>query len=294
MFRRSSRLLGRDPNTVTARPRTLLLIVVCLSLAALACSLPGRLLRSAASEAVDAFRETTVPAGVPESESEGGADVPGTVLDILGGVATSPAYDIYVGANATGNCGPFTNSGGFASLTFDSVVRGVRFTPPSEEGLPGPYGGISQEGALPIPVPGMGLLGEGELGAFTFCPMYEGPDMVHPCTVTAGPSPFEPSLSIGFGEGGVPVVPLAGTPVPSGGGEAVLVYSIGATSDLSPIMTWECVMGIGALGGSLQPVQVAFSTSWDRLMLGEEFSLGAIQEDEGETWEWTIRFVPVQ
>jgi hypothetical protein len=92
----------------------------------------------------------------------------------------------------------------------------------------------------------------------------------------------------------MPAEPLVGTPVPSGGGEAALVYSIGATSDLSPIMVWDCEMGTGAIGGSLEPIQVAFSTSWDRLMLGEGFSLGAIAGDEGETWEWSIRLVPVE
>jgi hypothetical protein len=113
--------------------------------------------------------------------------------------------------------------------------------------------------------------------------------------VTEGPSPFEPSLRIGAGESGVPAVPLVGTPVPSAGGEALLIYSIGSTSDLSPIMVWDCEIGTGALGGSLSPAQAAFSTSWDRLMQGEAFSLDAISsQDEGEVWEWTIRFVPAE
>jgi hypothetical protein len=267
-----------------------------LSIALIACNLPETLLRRAASEAIDRIQETALPEGhAGEDDEEGGDEGPAPELPdgLLGDLPASPTYDIYVGANVTGRCGPTTNSGGFAALTFDSVIHGVRFSPPSAEGdLPGPFGGIAQEGAMPIPVPGVGLMGEGELGAFTLCPMYEAPDAVHACTVTEGPSPFEPSLSLGVSEGGLPVEPLVGTPVPSGGGEALLVYSIGATSDLSPIMVWECEMGIGAIGGSLQPVQVVFSTSWDRLMLGEEFSLGAISGDEGETWEWTIRFVP--
>jgi hypothetical protein len=277
------------------RIRASLAAALSLTIALIACSLPESLLRRAASEAIDEVRETALPEGeTGEGDEVDGDEGPAPELPggLLGGSTTSPAYDIYVGANVTGRCGPTTNSGGFASLTFDSVIYGVRFWPPSETGLPGPFGGISQEGGIPIGVPGIGLLGEGELGAFSFCPMYEAADAAHPCTVTEGPSPFEPSLSVGMSEDGVPLEPLTGTPVPSGGGEALLVYSIGATSDLSPIMRWECVMGIGALGGSVQPVQVAFSTSWDRLMLGEEFSLGAISGDEGETWEWTIRLVP--
>jgi hypothetical protein len=276
---------------MTLRPRALLAVALSLSIAVIACSLPETLLRRAASEAIDAIQETALPESEPGDDDEDQGIAPGLPEGLLGGSPTSPAYDIYVGANVTGRCGPTTNSGGFASFTFDSVIRGIRFSPPSETGLPGPFGGISQQGGIPIGAPGIGLLGEGELGAFSFCPMYEG-DEAHPCTVTEGPSPFEPSLSLGMSEGGIPVEPLVGTPVPSGGGEAVLVYSIGATSDLSPIMVWDCEMGTGAIGGSLQPVQVAFSTSWDRLMLGEEFSLGAISGDEGETWEWTIRLVP--
>jgi len=287
---------------------------LALSFAALACSLPGLLLRSAASEAMDSLGQPDDLAGTLEAGAggalelagtleagTGGAlelpglgemEIPGGAADLLGGFAVSPAYDIYVGANVSGNCGPLTNSGGFASLTFDSVIRGIRFGPPSDEGLPGPFGGITQGDGLQIPLPGIGLLGEGELGAFSLCPMYEEPD-VHPCTVTEGPSPFEPSLSLGPSEMGIPVAPLVGTPAPMGGGEALLLYSIGSTSDLGPIMKWDCEIGIGALGGSLEPVQAAFSTSWDRLLLGEEFSLQATSGDEGETWEWTIRFVPV-
>ena len=287
---------------MTSRARALLPIVLCLPLAALACSLPGRLLRSAASEAIDTIQNQTAEVDAPEEEeeedeSEGAVDPSDMIGGLLGGFSSSPPYDIYVGANVTGNCGPFTNSGGFASLTFDSVIPGVRFSLPSEEGLPGPYGGITQEAALPISVPGMGLLGEGELGAFTFCPEYEAPDRIHTCRVTSGPSPFEPSLSLGVSEGSVPVVPLVstpGTPAAGGGEGALLVYSIGSTSDMSPIMTWDCGVGGSALGGALEPVQVTFSASWDQLMLGEEFSLDAIGEDEAETWEWTIRFVPAE
>lgn len=271
---------------MTSHHRAALIFAAVLILAAVACSLPGNLLRSAATRAIGSFEATLQSGGeVP--------GLPGLPEELFSGLTSSVPYDIYVGANVQGTCGPTTNSGGFSSLTFDSAIRGIRFSPPSETGLPGPAGGISQQGGVPIGVPGMGLLGEGGLGAFTFCPMYEG-DEAHPCTVTQGPSPFEPSLSMAFGEGGIPVEPLVGTPGPSGGGEAVLMYSIGSTSDLSPIMVWDCEMGTGALGGALQPVQIVFSTSWDRLMLGEEFSLEARYEDEGERWHWTMRLVPSQ
>lgn len=52
--------------------------------------------------------------------------------------------------------------------------------------------------------------------------MYEEPD-VHPSRVTDGPSPFEPSLSLGLSDMDTPIVPLVGTPGPTGGGEAFLI-----------------------------------------------------------------------
>jgi len=271
------------------RVHALVAFVLCASLPALACSLPQSLLQSIGSSASDSLGDTAEETG----PAEGGAEVePEMAIEGLTEGEVSPPYDIYVGATVTGNCGPYTNSGGFAALTFDSAFHGMRFSPPSDDSPWGPYGGISQGGGVAIPVVGVGLLGEGQLGAFTFCPMYE-PE-AHACSVTAGPLPFEPSLRLVPSESGVPVAPIAGTPVPAGGGEAVLVYSIGAARDLSPILTWDCEIGTGALGSSLNPVQVTFSVSWESLMLGEEFSLGAISGDEGETWEWTIRFVPAE
>ena len=263
--------------------------ILCVSLAVLSCTLPQRLLGSADLEAADPEQEPAEDSG---PVGGGGALDPGNAAGGSGEVRTSPAYNIYVGANVTGNCGASTNSGGFAALTFDSAFNGIRFSPPSDDSPWGPFGGISRGGGVGIPIVGVGLLGEGQLGAFTFCPMYE-PE-AHACSVTGGPLPFEPSLRLVPSESGVPVAPIAGTPVPTGGGEAILIYSIGAARDLSPILTWDCEIGVGGLGSSLDPVQVTFSTSWENLMLGEEFSLGATSGDEGETWQWTLRFVPAQ
>jgi hypothetical protein len=275
---------------MTPRLRATFAIALSISIVLIACSLPGNLLHRAASGAIDSLQATAEALGPTGGDTGLPGGVPGLPGDLFGSSSPSVVYDVYVGANVTGQCGPTTNSGSFASLTFDSMIQGVRFYAPSESGLPGPLGGIALEAGESIPIVGMGLLGEGELGGFTFCPMYEG-DEAHPCTVTAGPNAFEPSLSLSP-ESGIPAVPLVGTPVPSGGGEALLIYSIGATSDLSPILVWDCEMGTGALGGSLEPVQTAFSTSWERLMMGEEFSLDGIAGDEGETWEWTLRLVP--
>jgi hypothetical protein len=275
---------------MTPRVRATFAVVLSISIALIACSLPGNLLRRAASTAIDSLEATTEALGPTGGDSGLPGGLPGLPGDLFGSSSPSVVYDVYVGANVTGHCGPTTNSGSFASLSFDSTIQGVRFYAPSESGLPGPLGGIALEAGESIPIVGMGLLGEGQIGSFTFCPMYEG-DEAHPCTVTEGPNAFEPSLSLSP-ESGIPDVPLVGTPVPSGGGEAVLIYSIGAAADLSPILVWDCEMGTGALGGSLSPGGIAFSTSWDRLMMGEGFSLDGIAGDEGETWEWTLRLVP--
>lgn len=197
-----------------------------------------------------------------------------------------------MGANVTGICGPETNAGGFSSLTFDTAFHDIRFAPPSETGLPGPFGGISQWGAIAIGIPGAGVPGEGTLGAFTLCPMYEG-DTGYPSIVTQGPYPFEPGLSVWpVDPDTLPVVPLASTPPPAGGTQMMLVFSIGANENMGPILFWQTEIGGAALGGSLEPVQAPFPVSWEQLARGEEFSLEVITGDEGETWKWTMRFVP--
>lgn len=275
-----------------SRPLVAALVVM---LALLACALPRQDPAGHPTETVSALPAENAGES-PESPAD---EVPGVSgqppASLLPGGQTAVAYNIYVGGNVRGNCGPMTNSGGFASMTFDTAFQGIHFTAPSSTGLPGPFGAIYQEAEIPFGIPGLGLLGEGELGAFTFCPMYEG-DEAHPCSVIQGPHPFEPSLAITMAEemGDIPLVPLVGTPPPSGGGEALLLFSIGATSDLGPILEWECEMGTGALGGSLSPAQVVFPVSWEQLMQGEEFSVDLLAGDEGEAWEMTMRLVPVE
>jgi hypothetical protein len=133
---------------MTPHHRAALIFAAVLILAAVACSLPGNLLRSVATQAIGSFEATL------QSGDRWGLPV----ARAFSGLTSSVPYDIYVGANVQGTCGPTTNSGGFSSLTFDSAIRGIRFSPPTETGLPGPAGGISQQGGVPIGVPGMGLL----------------------------------------------------------------------------------------------------------------------------------------
>jgi hypothetical protein len=206
----------------------------------------------------------------------------------------SVPYGIYVGANVTGHCGIYTNSGGFESLTFDTEFHHIVFTRPSTTGLPGPFGGLHTAGTdLNVGMAGISPVGKGALGDFTLCPTYETEDTSYPNYVTSGPRPFEPSISLMTADPDVfPNVPLVGTPGPLGGGTSIILFSLISAGDMQPIMEWEGEMGASALGGAGDTVQAPFPVTWDQLMLGEEFSVDIITGDEGETWNWTMRFVP--
>ncbi|MGB7539175.1 MAG: hypothetical protein WBM17_11610 [Anaerolineales bacterium] len=204
----------------------------------------------------------------------------------------SVPYGIYVGANVSGHCDPYKNNGGFEKMTFDSVFHKIVFVRPGAKTSITKYGGMYKAGGEGnFPMIGIGIPGEGELGDFTLCPQYED-EKGCACHVTNGPNPFEPSLSLMPPEDDMGLVPMVGTPAPNTLGTALLYFSIGGTKDLSPIMEWEGCVGSGALGGSLEPVDVYFVVTWDQLLAGEEFAEGAITDDEGETWEWSIRFMP--
>ncbi len=204
----------------------------------------------------------------------------------------SVPYGIYVGSNVSGHCDPYKNNGGIEKMTFDSVFHKIVFVRPGAKTAITQYGGMYIAGGDGnFPMIGIGILGEGELGDFTLCPQYED-DEGCACHVTNGPNPFEPSLSLMPYEDDIPVVPLVGTPPPSTLGTAILHFMIGGTKDLGPILEWAGCVGSGALGGSLEPVDVYFVVTWDQLLAGEEFAEGAITGDEGETWDWSIRFMP--
>jgi hypothetical protein len=230
-------------------------------------------------------------AGSGEAEGEEADSEWGLDLSIPEGTVQ---YGVYVGANVTGHCDPYANSGGFESMTFDSVFNNVVFVQPNSgaAGAVGTYGGIYKaDVAGSVPMVGIGITGEGKIGDFTLCPQYEEEEGCG-CHVTNGPHPFEPVLSLLPAEPDYMPNTLLGTEEPYKLGVAILHYSIGATKDLGPIMEWAGCVGSGALGGSLEPVDVTFVVSWDQLMMGEEFASGAVTGGERETWEWSIRFMP--
>ena len=205
----------------------------------------------------------------------------------------SVPYGIYVGARVTGQCSAYHNSGGFRSMDFDAEFQKIVFVKPTATGQPGPYGGIYKaDSAVRIGLPGIGLLGKGKIGGYAFCPDYDEAGE-HPCHLTAGPHPFQPTISIYPDEPSTyPDVPLVGTHGPLGGGTSIIVFSIGAADEGGPIMQWEGDVGGYALGGALEPTSAPFPVTWDQLILGEGFSIDIITGDEWETWNWTMRFVP--
>jgi len=139
------------------------------------------------------------------------------------------AYDIYVGANVSGNCGPLTNSGGFASLTFDSVIRGIRFRSPSEEGLPGPFGGSLRVTGCRFPCLDR-LLAKANSARSACVRCTKNRTSIRARSPKA--LALRASLSLGPSEMGIRSPP-GGNPRSHGGGEALLLYSIGSTSDLA-------------------------------------------------------------
>jgi hypothetical protein len=223
--------------------------------------------------------------------AEGEAEDSETGLDLSVPEGTV-SYGVYVGANVTGHCDPYSNNGGFEFMTFDSVFHNIVFVAPTSPISPGQYGGIAKdEGLGLIPLVGIGIEGEGDIGDFTLCPQYEEPEGCA-CHVTNGPNPFQPILSLLPSEPDIMPDTLLGTVEPYSVGVAILHFSIGGTEDLGPIMEWAGCVGSNALGGNLEPVDVTFVVSWDQLMKGEEFASSAVTGDEGETWNWSIRFMP--
>jgi hypothetical protein len=206
----------------------------------------------------------------------------------------SVPYGIYVGARVQGKCGPYTNSGSFQSMTFDSEFHHVIFYRPSETELPGPMGGMqSANSPMTVGMAGVSIDGKGQLGDYSFCPMYETEEDAYDCTVVEGPRPFVPAIQLMPMEPDMfPNVPLVGTPGPLGGGTSIILFSLDSAATSDPIMKWDGKIGVNLLGGASDPVQAPFPVTWDQLMMNEGFSVDIITGDEGETWEWTMRFIP--
>jgi len=200
----------------------------------------------------------------------------------------SPEYDIYVGLILSGDCSPYTNSGGFLSLSFDSAFHNVRFQSPESSGLP--MGGFYQGGVIPL----LNISGEGEVDRYAFCPAYDGDQEVG-CEISEGPKPFEPRLAVVIEEEALPVAPLDPEASELDYGPGLMVsFSIGSAKGGGPIMVWDCdTFYRGAMGGAIAPRGVMyFYLPWGRLMQGEEYALEYPHEEAGEKGMWTLRIVP--
>ena len=192
----------------------------------------------------------------------------------------SVPYGIYVGLAYTGApCGPYTNSGYFSSLNYDSVIHDVVFAPPSSSGLPGPMGAVWKSGAdLQGGIAFMQVRGEGKVHSYNLCPMYETETDSYPCKVIDGPSEFVVGLSVDLPQGGE--------------GSATLRFFATGKETGKPIMRWDGQIGTGEWGGIGGADSAYFTTTWAQLMKGEEFAFELTEPgDDGESWHWSIRFM---
>jgi hypothetical protein len=203
----------------------------------------------------------------------------------------SPAYDVYISKNFTGAvCGWDTNAGGFSRLAWVSVFYNVRFSIPpagwpSDEQFPGDIATGDQESTS-------------EIADYAFCPTYEG-DQVYQCFLTVGPHPFETGIYVDIPDPDeLPPVSLVETPDPLDDGPVMdLHYYIwGSTIGDIIIRAGDGHLGdCDGIGGPfLLPPYQTFPISWQRVVLGEEFSKEfGYQYDDGSTETYTVHFIPV-
>jgi hypothetical protein len=192
----------------------------------------------------------------------------------------SVAYGIYVGGVYTGGpCGPYTNSGYFSTLDFDSVFHNIVFARPTTAGVPGPVGGLRKtDSDLKAAMPNLQVTGEGKVALYTLCPMYETETDSYPCKVTDGPNDFPVHVSIVAPQGA--------------GGSATIKFETGSTEAGKPIMRWDGQIGTGEWGGAGGGEVAFFTTTWDQLMRGEEFAFEyTAPGNDGDSWRWSIRFM---
>jgi hypothetical protein len=269
--------------------RACLLVVPVLFL--LGCSLSG--LISPAGDAQETPTGSALGAGGDSDNSGAGGGGSGNTSSVL----ESVPYGIYVGGVFTGaQCGPYTNSGGLINLDFDSEFHKIVFARPTKDSLPGPYGGLLKEGAeFKAPMADLQVSGTGKIFGYNICPMFETETDSYPSKVTEGPNPFPVHISIVSPQGmeGFEITPIASTPTVTGGGKAVIKFQIGTPEGMRAILRWDGKIGTGEFGGIGGAVVAYFTTTWDQLMQGEEFAFEYIVVGEdGESWHWSIRFLP--
>jgi hypothetical protein len=229
----------------------------------------------------------------PVSNSEAGGGKGGAGGNVDSTVESVP-YGIFIGATVSGECGVYSNSTGFENMEFGSEFHGIVFMRPMGKGVPGPYGGLRrQEDPAGFTMPGAYVSGKGDIQKVSFCPEYETEDVSYPVEVK-GIHPFEPSIAI------VPadqprfpaVTEIPDTPTMPGGGKAVIMFSMGGTESGDPIIECEVRGADCSFGGLGDSNLMPFVTTWDQLMKGEEFAFEFVVDEDGETWHWSIRFMP--
>jgi hypothetical protein len=204
-------------------------------------------------------------------------------------------YGIYIRAVVTGQCGPYTNSGGFKNAEFEAAFNGIVFVRPMGKGLPGPFGGLHRAGeptAFSV-TGGVSIGGEGTVDRVEYCPVYETEVDTHAVKITSGFNPFKATIGVMSPAASDAPQGVLPTMTPVGGGEAWIIFDIGDALNGGPILTYQVEGEPGSNQEndlSLGPTR--FVTTWNQLMQGKDFTITMTNGDEGETWEWEVRFVP--
>lgn len=203
-------------------------------------------------------------------------------------------YSIYVRAVVNGKCGAHTNSAGFKNMELEASFTGMVFVRPMGKGLPGPFGGVHRAtGPAAFAVSaGIYLDGRGDIQRMEYCPQYETEVDTYAVKIVSGPNPFQAWIGVmspTATDAGADVVP---TKTPVGGGEAWVMFHIGNGESGGPILVYEIDGHRGEEDEMTLGNPVRFITTWDQLMKGEDFTIKMTGGDEGETWNWEMRFVP--
>jgi hypothetical protein len=273
--------------------RAMLIIVPVLFL--LACSVSGL----SAPEGDPEGTPTAAPAGGGGSGGGGDANTGDEGGGVIAGgdvesVVESVSYGIYVRAVVTGQCGAYTNSGGFKTLELEASFEGMVFMRPMGKGLPGPFGGLHRatEPAFFSVVPGLYLDGTGEIQNVNYCPVYETEVDTYAVNITSDINPFKAWIGIMSPAASDAPSGIHPTQTPAGGGEAWIMFHIGNAVNGGPILTYEIDGDPGQEDEMSLGNPVRFITTWDQLMRGKDFTIKMTGDDEGEKWEWEMRLVP--
>lgn len=193
---------------------------------------------------------------------------------------SSPYYNIDIGLNFTGQCGP-ENDAVFSQYGSVSSFNNMRFVGPQTRVHPC---WMECKGQLSD----FSITGEGSLVSFQICPDYD-PEP-RSATVKSGPSAFRPILQVMdkaaveeylVSSEEIAIVPLA---------NSVFFRYTDNFSVANPELQWETEIGKGVI----ESRSVIFHVPLDQLGKGKPVTLQVKYNNGNETGMWDIRIIPVK